>query len=351
MKALITGITGQDGAYLAKFLLEKGYEVYGMYRRLSSQNFWRLQYLGIFNKVHLIPADLSDSSSLIAAIKASNPQEIYHLAAQSLVGASFEQPIATGETTGLGVVRMLESIRETDKSIKFYNASTSELFGNRLDIKQPELINESTTFCPVSPYATAKLYGYWTTKIYRDAYGIFACNGILFNHTSPLRGLDFVTRKISNAVAKISLGIEKELLLGNMNTQRDWGYSLEYVKAMWLMLQHNIPDDYVIATGETHSVKEFVEEAFKIVGLDCNKYVSIKKELLRPIDVLCLRGDSTKAKEKLHWQPEIKFTELVNVLVKEDLLRWKRWQKGERFPWDAPVSPGDSYIFSRAIDR
>jgi GDPmannose 4,6-dehydratase len=350
MRALITGVSGQDGGHLAKFLLSKGYEVYGMYRRLSSQNFWRLQYLGIFDKVHLIPADLSDSSSLIAAINASKPDEIYHLAAQSLVGASFEQPIATGEITGLGVERMLEAVRQVDSNIKFYNAATSELFGNRLDDKQPEFIDESARFCPVSPYANAKLYGYWSTKIYRDAYGIFACNGILFNHEGILRGLDFVTRKISNAVAKIVLGIDSELKLGNMTPKRDWGYSPEFCEAMWLMLQHK-PDDYVIATGESHSVQEFVEEAFKIANLDWRNYVHTEQKLLRPIDVVSLRGNSAKAKEKLGWQPKVKFKQLVEIMVKEDMTRWERWQRGERFPWDAPVSAGDSYIFSRAIDR
>ena len=351
MRALITGVTGQDGAYLSRLLLDKGYEVYGMYRRLSSPNFWRLQYLGVLDKVKLIPADLFDSFSLIDAIKISQPNEVYHLAAQSLVGASFEQPIATGETTGLGTVRVLEAIKLVDRNIRFYNASTSELFGNKAGKTQDILLNENSRFNPVSPYAMAKIYGYWGTRVYRESYGIFACNGILFNHESPLRGLDFVTRKISNAIGKIAVGEEKELLLGNMTTQRDWGYAPEYVKAMWLMLQQSQPDDYVIATGESHSVQEFVEEAFKIAGLDWRKYVRIDNKLLRPVDVLYLRGDSSKAEKILGWQPNVKFHKLVELMVKEDISRWERWQHNERFPWDAPNYPEGGYIFAQGIDR
>ena len=345
-RALITGITGQDGAYLAKFLLERGYEVYGTYRRLSSPNFWRLQYLGIFNKVNLIPIDLSDTSSILEAIKISEPDEVYHLAAQSFVGASFETPIATGDVSGLAVTRILEVIRQVNPEIKFYQASTSELYGNS---RSEGLLNEETPFKPASPYAAAKLYGYWITRIYREAYGIFAVNGILFNHESPLRGLEFVTRKISNAVAKIALGLEKELRLGNLEAKRDWGYAPEYVESMWLMLQQDEPDDYVIATGEAHSVKEFCEIAFNIVGLDLQEYVKVDKRFMRPLDVNYLCGDYSKAKKKLGWKPKTKFKQLVKIMVDEDLNRWERWLNGEKFPWDAPNYPSEYKILTRAL--
>lgn len=343
-KALITGITGQDGAYLAKFLLERGYEVYGTYRRLSTPNFWRLQYLDIFDKVNLIPADLVDSASLIETVKVSDPQEVYHLAAQSFVGASFEQPVGSGQITGLGVTRILEAIRRVNAKIKFYQASTSELYGS-----SPGPQTEDTPFHPSSPYAIAKLYGHWITATYREGYDLFACNGILFNHESPLRGLEFVTRKISNAVAKISLGVEKELKLGNLEAKRDWGYAPEYVKVMWMMLQQKEPDDYVISTGETHSVKEFLERAFDVVNLDWQKYVKVDKRFLRPLDVAALQGDYSKAKSKLGWEPKIKFNELVKLMVKEDLSRWEKWQRGERFPWDAPNYPNENRIISREL--
>jgi len=344
-KALITGITGQDGAYLAKFLLGKGYEVYGTYRRLSTPNFWRLQYLDIFDKVNLIPADLVDSASLVEAVKNSDPNEVYHLAAQSFVGTSFEQPVGAGMVTGLGVTRMLEAVRQVNPEIRFYQASTSELFGGRSD--RP--MREDDVFKPVSPYATAKLYGYWLTRIYREGYKMFACNGILFNHESPLRGLEFVTRKISNAVAKIALRIEKELRLGNLEAKRDWGYAPEYVESMWLMLQQDEPDDYVVATGEAHSVKEFAEKAFELAGLDWQDYVKIDKKFFRPLDVGYLLGDATKAKEKLGWKPKVKFEKLVEIMVKEDTQRWERWQRGEKFPWDAPNYPSEDKILSRTL--
>ncbi len=344
-KALITGITGQDGSYLAKFLLDKGYEVYGTYRRLSSPNFWRLQYLDIFEKVKLIPADLIDFASIMDAIRISKPDEAYHLAAQSFVGASFEQPIGAGEITGLAVTRVLEAIRAINPKIKFYQASTSELYGSR----HIEPQNEATPFHPSSPYAVAKLYGHWISKIYREGYGIFSCNGILFNHESPLRGLEFVTRKISNGVAKIVLGIDKKLYLGNLDAKRDWGYAPEYVESMWLMLQQEKPDDYVIATNETHSVKEFVEKAFDVVDLDWQKYVEVDKKLLRPLDVDFLHGDYSKAKQKLGWEPKVKFHRLVEIMVKEDLNHWQKWQKGEKFPWDAPNYPNEHKILSREL--
>jgi GDPmannose 4,6-dehydratase len=342
-RALITGITGQDGSYLAKFLLDKGYEVYGAYRRLSTPNFWRLQYLNIFEKLSLIPADLVDSASMVEAIKVSEPDEIYHLAAQSFVGASFEQPIGTGNITGLGVARILEAMRQINPDIKFYQASTSELYGRGNNMPQ----NEDTPFRPASPYSATKLYGYWLTKIYREGYGLFACNGILFNHESPLRGLEFVTRKISNSVAKISLGMEKELKLGNLKSKRDWGYAPEYVKSMWLMLQKKEPDDYVIATNETHTIKEFAEKAFEVVGLDSQDYVHRDKRFLRPLDVEFLQVNYSKAKEKLGWKPTVTFFKLVEIMVKEDLNRWEKWQAGESFPWDAPNYPGEDKIISR----
>jgi len=342
-RALITGITGQDGAYLAKFLLDKEYEVFGTYRRLSTPNFWRLQYLDIFKRINLIPADLVDSSSIVEAITISKPDEIYHLAAQSFVGTSFEQPVGSGAITGLGVTRVLEVIRKTNPKIRFYQASTSELYGNT--DAQPQ--TEITPFRVASPYAAAKLYGYWVTRIYRDGYEMFACNGILFNHESPLRGLEFVTRKISNAAAKISLGLEKELRLGNLEARRDWGYAPEYVESMWLMLQQKEPDDYVIATNETNSVRDFAEKAFGILGLDWQKYVKVDKRFTRPLDVNCLQGDYSKAKDKLGWQPKVKFDQLAEIMVKEDLRRWEGWLKGERFPWDAPNYPSENKIISR----
>lgn len=314
--ALISGINGQDGAYLAKFLLDKGYQVFGTYRRSSTPNFWRLYYLGIFDKVELIPIELVDDLSIMEAIKKSKPDEVYHLAAQSFVGVSFETPVGTGKVTGLGVTGMLEAIRQTNPAIKFYQASTSELFGNS-NRRQ----NEETPFEPLSPYAAAKLYGYWITRIYRKAYGIFACNGILFNHESPLRSTEFVTRKISDAVARISLGLQNELTLGNLDAKRDWGYAPEYIESMYLMLQQDKPDDYVIATGECHSVKEFAEKAFSIVGLEWQKYISVDPKLLRPLDVGYLCGDYSKAKKQLGWEPKVIFNELVEIMVKEDLKR------------------------------
>ncbi len=345
-RALITGITGQDGAYLSKFLLDRGYTVFGLYRRLSAPNFWRLQHLGVFEKVNLIPADLIDVGSLLDALRISEPDELYHLAAQSFVGASFEQPIGTGEITGLGVSRILETIRQTNPAIKFYQASTSELYGGG----HSSTLDEQTVFQPASPYAAAKLYGYWMTRIYRSGYKIFACNGILFNHESPLRGLEFVTRKISNAVAKNALGIQEDLRLGNLDAKRDWGFAPEYVESMWLMLQQKKPDDYVVATCESHSVKEFVERAYDCVGLDWQKYVKIDKRFLRPLD-LSLQGADCKKIRNLGWTPKVKFHELAKIMVKEDLSRWERWQNGERFPWDAPNYPSEDKIISKYQEK
>ncbi len=345
-RALITGVTGQDGSYLAKFLLEKEYKVYGTYRRISTPNFWRLQHLGIFDKIDLIPIELIDTGSITEAIRVSRPDEIYHLAAQSFVQASFDQPIGTGNVTGLAVARFLEAIRQINPKIKFYQASTSELYGIGND---KHIFNENTKFRPASPYAAAKLYGYWMTQIHRQAYGIFAVNGILFNHESALRGLEFVTRKISNSAAKIALGIDKVLKLGSLEAKRDWGYAPDYVESMWLMLQQEKPDDYVVATGETHTVGEFAQFAFAQVGLDWKKYVKVDRRFLRPLDVKYLCGDCSKAKKKLGWKPRIKFAGLVKLMVKEDLERWQRWQKGERFPWDAPNYPGEDKILTRNL--
>jgi GDPmannose 4,6-dehydratase len=345
--ALITGITGQDGAYLARSLLNKGYEVYGTYRRLSTPNFWRLEYLNIFDKVNLIPADLSDTGSLVETLKISEPNEIYHLAAQSFVGASFETPIATSDVTGMSVTRILETVRQLCPDVKFYFASTSELFGKSGATNKP--LCEVDVFNPMSPYAAAKLYGYWITKIYRDGYKIFTVNGILFNHESPLRGLEFVTRKVANEVAKISHGLSKELRLGNLDAKRDWGYAPEYVESMVLMLQQKEPDDYVVATGEAHSVRELVQKAFDAAGLDWQKYVKTDKRFMRPLDVPSLCGDYSKAKRKLGWVPKTKFNKLVELMVKEEINRWQKWINGERFPWDAPNYPSENRILTRAL--
>ena len=331
-KALIIGSTGQDGAYLAKFLDGKGYQVYGTYRKLPVSNLWRLQYLSIHNDIKLLPINMLDGDSITKAITTSQPDEIYNLASQSTVRASFEQPIIGGEDTGLGVTKILEAIRSINPRIRFYQASSSELFGRR----KPGLRTETSPFHPANPYAAAKLYAYWIANIYREKYGIFACNGILFNHESPLRGLEFVSRKISNAVAKISLGLEKQLCLGSLEAKRDWGYAAEYVEAMWSMLQQQQPDDYVIATSEAHSVKEFVAKAFGMVGLNWQEYVRVDKEYPVLLYNGALRGDYSKAKRVLGWEPKVKFDRLVELMVKEDLNRWQRWLKGEKIPWDAP---------------
>ncbi len=343
--ALVTGITGQDGAYLADFLLKKGYKVYGTYRRLSTPNFWRLQYLGIFEEVELLPVDLLDSFSITEAIKISKPDEIYNLAAMSFVGASFEQPLASAEITGLGVVKFLEAMRNIAPDVRFYQASTSEMYGDNLFTEQ----SEDTLFEPSSPYAAAKLYAHSMVKIYRKGYGLFACNGILFNHESPIRGLEFVTRKITNTVAKISLGLEEYIELGNIDAKRDWGYAPEYVEAMWLMLQQDEPDDFVIATNETHTIKEFLEVAFSYVGLEWEKYVRIDERFMRPVDVRYLKGNYKKAQEKLGWEPRTRFSGLAEIMLKSDVDRWKLWGKGEHFPWDAWNYPNEKRILSRKL--
>lgn len=314
-RALITGITGQDGSYLAEFLLDKGYEVYGFVRRLSTPNIGNIQH--IQERLHLVSGDLLDQGSLIDAVRAAEPDELYNLAAQSFVKTSWEQPVLTGEFTGISVTRVLEAIRQVDKKIKFYQASSSEMFGKVTEVPQ----KETTRFYPRSPYGVAKAYGHYITVNYRESYGMFACSGILFNHESPRRGIEFVTRKISNAVARIHLGLQDKLELGNMDAKRDWGYSKDYIEAMWMMLQQDQPDDYVIATGETHSVQEFVELAFATVGIDdWQKYVvSNSAKHTRPAEVDHLIGDYSKAKKVLGWSPKTSFKELVEMMVKADI--------------------------------
>jgi len=317
-KALITGITGQDGAYLAKFLVEKGYKVFGGYRRSSTRNFWRLHYLDVKKDIELIPIDLLDQTSIMSAIKKCEPDEVYNLAAQSFVGVSFDEAVATGEISGLGVVRILDAIRFINPKIKFYQASTSEMFGNALP---PQ--SEKTPFEPASPYAAAKLYAHSITKNYREGYGLFACSGILFNHESPIRGIEFVTKKITDGVARIKMGYNQELVLGNLESKRDWGFAGDYVEAMWLMLQQDKPDDFVIATGESHSIKEFCEEAFSVAGLDYKKYVRSDIQFYRPVDVNYLLGESTKARNALGWKPKTSFKALVKMMVEADISKYE----------------------------
>ena len=331
-KALITGITGQDGAYLAQFLLKKGYKVYGTYRRLSTPNFWRLHALQVIDKVDLISFDLLDQSSMINVINRVKPDEIYNLAAQSFVGASFEQPISTAEVTGLGVTRLIDTAKSIDPKIRFYQASSSEMFGKAQEIPQ----TESTPFYPRSPYAAAKLYAHWIVKNYREAYNLHASNGILFNHESPLRGLEFVTRKITNAVARIKLGLQKKLSMGNLDAKRDWGFAPDYVRAMWMMLQQKKPGDFVIASGETHTVKEFAKLAFEHVNLNYKDFIVTDPRFLRPSEVELLHGDSTKARNILKWKPKYSFNDLIRIMVEADIDRWQRYMDGERFAWDAP---------------
>ncbi|MDP6442349.1 MAG: GDP-mannose 4,6-dehydratase [Pirellulaceae bacterium] len=314
--ALITGVTGQDGAYLAKFLLEQGYQVHGMVRRSSTESFERIA--DVRDQLHLHQADLLDQLSLVRLIDETQPNEVYNLAAQSFVPTSFEQPLLTGEFTGLGVTRMLEAIRQVGgNGIRFYQASSSEMFGSVREEPQ----TEATPFWPRSPYGVAKTYGHWITVNYRESYGIFACSGILFNHESPLRGKEFVTRKIALAAARIKHGLQDELQLGNLDAQRDWGFAGDYVKAMWLMLQQDEPDDYVVATGRKHSVREFAELAFDRVGLDWTKHVVVDAELYRPADVHTLCGDAGKAQRVLGWRPQVSFPELVALMVDADLAR------------------------------
>ena len=312
-RALITGITGQDGSYLAEYLLEQGYDVIGMIRRSSTVNFERIHH--IQDKVTLVAGDLLDEVSMIHLLREHRPSEVYNLAAQSFVQTSFSQPVFTGEVTGLGVTRILDAVRVVDPGIRFYQASSSEMFGKVQAVPQ----TETTPFYPRSPYGVAKLYGHWITVNYRESYEMYACSGILFNHESPRRGLEFVTRKITNAVARIKLGKDKELRLGNLDAKRDWGYAKDYVRAMHLMLQQDTADDYVVSTGETYSVRRFCEIAFGHVGLNYQDYVVIDERFYRPAEVDLLVGDPAKAATKLGWKPEVSFEQLVTMMVDSDL--------------------------------
>lgn len=312
-RALITGITGQDGSYLAELLLSKGYEVYGIIRRSSVTKLDRLE--GIQDQIHLLSADLIDERSLTHVLEVSEPDEVYNLAAQSFVPESWTQPILTGEVTALGVTRMLDAIRTVNPKIRFYQASTSEMFGNAQEVPQ----TERTPFYPRSPYGVSKLYGHWITVNYRESYGLYACSGILFNHESPRRGLEFVTRKVTYAVARIKAGLQSTLELGNLDARRDWGYAPDYVDAMWRMLQLDQPQDFVIATGETHSVLEWVDHVFREVDLDWRRYVRIISSLKRPAEVDELVGDATKARTELGWVPTMGFDALAHIMIEADL--------------------------------
>ncbi len=316
-KALITGITGQDGSYLAEYLLGKGYDVVGMLRRSSTTKFERIEHL--VDGITLANGDLTDGASMVHVLREHQPDEVYNLGAQSFVQTSFGQPVLTGQVTGLGVTRLLDAIRMVAPEAKFYQASSSEMFGKVRETPQ----SESTPFYPRSPYGVAKTYGHWMTVNYRESYGMFACSGILFNHESPRRGLEFVTRKITDAAARISLGLQSELHLGNLDAERDWGYAGDYVDAMWRMLQHDTPDDFVIATGQTHSVRDFCNAAFSIVDLDWEEFVVIDPQYYRPAEVDLLVGDYSKAKADLGWEPKVGFEELVARMVEADLARLK----------------------------
>ena len=317
-KALITGVTGQDGSYLAEFLLKQDYEVIGMVRRTSTVNFQRIQH--IQDKLTLAQGDLLDQSSLVDIVREHHPYEVYNLAAQSFVPTSWKQPVLTGEFTALGVTRVLEAIRMVDPTMRFYQASSSEIFGKVRQAPQ----NEKTPFYPRSPYGVAKVYGHWLTVNYRESYDMFACSGILFNHESPRRGMEFVTRKVTYGAAKIKLGLANELHLGNLDAQRDWGFAGDYVKAMWLMLQQNQPDDYVVATGKTHSVRDLCEEAFSYLGLDWENHVVVDPAFIRPAEVDRLVGDASKARQVLGWQPSVSFPELIHMMVDADVALLRR---------------------------
>lgn len=316
--AMVTGVTGQDGSYLAELLLQQGYTVVGMVRRTSTINFDRIRH--IQQDIKIVQGDLLDQMSLISILQEHRPDEVYNLAAQSFVPTSFTQPVLTGEFTALGVTRLLDAIRIVNPSIRFYQASSSEMFGKVREVPQ----TEDTAFFPRSPYGVAKVYGHWITVNYRESYGIYACSGILFNHESPRRGLEFVTHKITNAAAQIKLGLGKELRLGNLDARRDWGYAPDYVRAMWLMLQQDKPDDFVIATGETHSVRDFLEEAFGHVDLDWREFVVQDESLYRPAEVDLLVGDASKAGRELGWEPSVSFAELARLMVDDDLNYWRR---------------------------
>ena len=312
-KALITGITGQDGSYLAEFLLSQGYEVYGMVRRTSTVRYERIEH--IQNQLHILQGDMGDLSSLISAISAVEPDEVYNLAAQSFVPTSWNQPVFTGDITGLGVTRLLEAIRTVNPGIRYYQASSSEMFGKVQEVPQ----KETTPFYPRSPYGVAKVYGHWIAINYRESYDMFTCSGILFNHESPRRGMEFSTRKVTYHAAKIKLELANEIRVGNLESQRDWGYAGDYVRAMWLMLQQDAPDDYVIATGKTHSVERLLEVAFGHVGLNWRDYTVQDERFMRPAEVDLLVGDPSKARRELGWQPTVDFEELIGMMVDADL--------------------------------
>ena len=333
--ALITGITGQDGSYLAELLLTKGYRVFGLVRRASTFNDGRIRHL--LDRIELIDADLLDQLSLIQALRQSKASEVYNLAAMSFVATSFQQPVATGEYTALSVARMLEAIRLAGEPIRFYQASSSEMFGKVQTVPQ----NEQTPFYPRSPYGVAKLYGHWMTVNFRESYGMYACSGILFNHESPRRGIEFVTRKISLGVARIALGLQSKLALGNLDAQRDWGFAGDYVEAMWQMLQQDNPEDYVVATGTTHSVRDYVVAAFESVGIsDWERYVETDAHLFRPAEVDQLTGDASKARSQLGWVPRVSFEELVTMMVQSDLQLLKREQSQGDRDFDMPIAVG-----------
>jgi len=316
-RALITGITGQDGSYLAELLLEQGYEVFGTMRRLSAPNTWRIEH--ILDRITVLPADLLDQLSLLNVIESVRPQEIYNLAAMSFVPASWDQPMLTGEFNAQGVTRLLDAVRRVDTKIRFYQASSSEMFGKVREMPQTEM----TPFYPRSPYGVSKVFAHYITVNYRESYGLYACSGILFNHESPRRGLEFVTRKVTDGVARIKLGLADHLALGNLDACRDWGFAGDYVRAMWMMLQQDTPDDYVIATGESHSVRELVQVAFQHAGLDWQEYVRVDPAFLRPAEVDHLIGDPAKAKRVLGWTPSVSFEQLVAMMVDADIERLK----------------------------
>ncbi len=314
-RALITGVSGQDGSYLAEFLLEKGYDVWGIVRRLSAENYERIEH--IRDRIHLVQGDLLDQSSLAAALVQSEPDEVYNLAAQSFVPTSWTQPVLTAEFTAVGVTRLLEAVRQVNPAVRFYQASSSEMYGKAREVPQ----SEDTPFHPRSPYGVAKVYGHFITVNYRESYDMHCTSGILFNHESPRRGIEFVTRKVSDGVARIKLGLQIELAMGNLEAQRDWGFAGDYVEAMWMMLQQDEPDDYVIATGETHSVERLVDVAFSHVGLDWHDHVTLDDRFVRPAEVDLLIGDRSKAETKLGWTPKVTFEELVKMMVDADLER------------------------------
>jgi GDPmannose 4,6-dehydratase len=322
MRALITGVTGQDGSYMAELLLEKGYEVFGLVRRSSVKKFERIESL--IEQIELVEGDLTDQSSLDSVIHCVQPDEVYNLAAQSFVPVSWNQPVLTGDVTGLGVIRILEAIRKHRPTAKFLQASSSEMFGKVRESPQ----TEKTPFYPRSPYGVAKVFGHYLTVNYRESYGLFACAAMGFNHESPRRGLEFVTRKVTHQVAKIKCGLAKKLLMGNLDAKRDWGFAGDYVRAMWMMLQQPEPDDYVLSTGKTHSVRDLVEVAFTHVGLDWKEYVELDPKLIRPAEVDFLCGDATKAREMLGWEPEVNFAELIKMMVEADLEAVQRAENG-----------------------